>query len=165
MLSPEETTEIEHELAIVPYPSGACIEALKAVQKHRGWVSDEAVRDVANLLGMSPEEVDSVATFYNLVFRHPVGRHVIFLCDSVSCWITGLLSGGDSWWPGRSEARLRVSDDRLSQGGRVPGRRRAGSTADNRSYRCRRLRGAAGGRRLRRKSGCRGRSSSLELYV
>ena len=38
---------------------------------------------------MTPEELDSVATFYNLLFRRPVGRHVILLCDSVSCWIVG----------------------------------------------------------------------------
>lgn len=90
MLSPEEIAEIEHELALVPRKSGACIDALKSVQRHRGWVSDEAVQDVAEFLEMSPEEVDGVATFYNLIFRRPVGRHVIFLCDSVSCWIMGL---------------------------------------------------------------------------
>ncbi len=89
MLSPEEIHEIEHELTVVPQRQGACIEALKAVQRHRGWVSDEAIRDVAEFLEMSPDEVDSVATFYNLIFRQPVGRHVIFLCDSVSCWILG----------------------------------------------------------------------------
>jgi NADH-quinone oxidoreductase subunit E len=36
---------------------------------------------------MSPAEVDSVATFYNLIFRKPVGRHVILLCDSISCYV------------------------------------------------------------------------------
>ena len=38
---------------------------------------------------MTPAELDSVATFYSLIFRHPVGQHVILLCDSVSCWIMG----------------------------------------------------------------------------
>lgn len=89
MLSPEEREEIERELAIVPEPRSACIEALKAVQRHRGWVSDEALRDVASLLEMSEAELDGVATFYNLIHRRPVGRHVILLCDSVSCWIMG----------------------------------------------------------------------------
>ena len=89
MLSPQEIAEIEHELEHVPRKAGVCIEALKAVQRHRGWVCDEAVREVAAFLDMSAAEVDSVATFYNLIFRRPVGRHVIFLCDSVSCWIMG----------------------------------------------------------------------------
>ena len=89
-LTPEETQEIDHEIAIVPYKSSAAIEALKAVQRRRGWVSDEALKDIAAYLEMSPEELEGVATFYNLIFRRPVGRHVIFLCDSVSCWILGV---------------------------------------------------------------------------
>ena len=62
---------------------------MKIVQRHRGWVSDESMRDIGELLGMSPADLDGVATFYNLIFRKPVGRHVIMLCDSVSCWIMG----------------------------------------------------------------------------
>jgi NADH-quinone oxidoreductase subunit E len=65
------------------------VEALRAVQSHRGWVSDQAVCDIAELLGLTAEEVESVATFYSMIFREPVGRHVIYLCDSVSCWIMG----------------------------------------------------------------------------
>ena len=89
MLSPAELKEIEHELAHYEQPSAATIEALKIVQKHRGWVSDEAVKDIAEKLRTSAADVDSVATFYNLIFRKPVGRHVIFQCDSVSCHIMG----------------------------------------------------------------------------
>lgn len=87
MLTPEERSAIEHELSIVPRKSAACIEALKVVQRQRGYVSDEAIAELAAFLEMSPAELDAVATFYNLVFRRPVGRHVIYLCDSVSCWI------------------------------------------------------------------------------
>ncbi len=89
MLSAEERKEIEAELAHYPDKRAVCIDAMKVVQQHRGWVSDEALRDVAELLEMSVDELDSVATFYNLIFRKPVGRHVIMVCDSVSCWIMG----------------------------------------------------------------------------
>lgn len=89
MLSAEEREEIEAELQRYPDRQAVCIDALLIMQRHRGWVSDEAVRDIAEALAMSPAEVDAVATFYNRVFRRPVGRHVIFLCDSVSCWIMG----------------------------------------------------------------------------
>jgi len=89
MLSAEELKEIEHELAHYEQPSAATIEALKIVQKHRGWVSDEAVKAIAEKLRTSAADVDSVATFYNLIFRKPVGRHVIFVCDSVSCYVMG----------------------------------------------------------------------------
>lgn len=89
MLSSEERAEIQAEIDLLPYRSSAVIEALKVVQKHRRWVDDDAVHDVAEMLEMSSAEVDSVATFYNLIFRRPVGRHVILLCDSVSCWLCG----------------------------------------------------------------------------
>jgi NADH-quinone oxidoreductase subunit E len=89
MLTEEERTEIAAELLRYPERRAACIEALKIVQRRRGWVSDESLREVAALLGMTPDELDGVGTFYNLIFRQPVGRHVILLCDSVSCWIMG----------------------------------------------------------------------------
>lgn len=88
-LSVAECEAIDHEISCYPRPQAACIEALKIVQQHRGWVSDEAVQAIADYLAMSPAEVDGVATFYNLIFRRPVGENVIFLCNSVSCWIMG----------------------------------------------------------------------------
>ena len=89
MLSEEEKSEIEAEARHFVYKRAACVDALKVVQRHRGWVSDESLRDVAEYLGMTPDELDNVATFYNLIFRKPVGKHVILVCDSVSCWIMG----------------------------------------------------------------------------
>lgn len=87
MLLEEEKQEIQAELNKFPLKSAACIEALKIVQKHRKWVPDESIEDLAQILDMTPAEVENVATFYNLIFRRPVGRHVILLCDSISCWI------------------------------------------------------------------------------
>lgn len=89
MLTDDERHEIEAELGHYEQKRAACIEALKIVQRHRGWVSDESLHDIAALLGMTPDELDNVATFYNLIFRKPVGEHVILLCDSVSCWLLG----------------------------------------------------------------------------
>lgn len=89
MLTEEMQREIREEMTRVAYKQSACIEALKVVQRHEGWVSDERLHDVAEFLEMTPDELDSVATFYNLIFRKPVGKHVILLCDSISCWVTG----------------------------------------------------------------------------
>src|SRR5215471_12297155 len=89
MLTPEEQTQIEAEFPHYPNRKAVSIDAMKIVQKHRGWVPDEALTDIGELLGMSATDLDGIATFYNLIFRHPVGRHVIYLCDSVSCWIMG----------------------------------------------------------------------------
>jgi NADH-quinone oxidoreductase subunit E len=89
MLTAQEIKEIEKAISIVPYKKAACVEALKVVQEHRSYVSDESLKDVASFMDMSAEELDSVATFYNLIFRKPVGRHIILLCDSISCWVMG----------------------------------------------------------------------------
>jgi len=87
MLSEQEIHEIDKEIGIMPVRKSACIEALKIVQKYRGWVSDECLNEVAAYMQMSAEELDSVATFYNLIFRKPVGRNIILLCDSISCYV------------------------------------------------------------------------------
>ena len=89
MLSEEEIKEIQKEIKQYPYPAAACIDALKIVQHHRRWVSDESVKDIGQILGISNEEVDSVATFYSRIYRKPVGRNVILVCDSVSCMVMG----------------------------------------------------------------------------
>ena len=89
MLTEAETKAISTIAQRYENRRGASIEALREVQGSHGWISDEDLCDIARVLGLSPDELDGVATFYNLVFRRPVGRHVILLCDSVSCWIMG----------------------------------------------------------------------------
>jgi NADH-quinone oxidoreductase subunit E len=81
--------KIESQLSRFPYKQAACIEALTLVQESNRWISDEAVKELAEILEMTREGVDSVATFYSMIYREPVGRHVIHLCDSVSCWVMG----------------------------------------------------------------------------
>lgn len=68
------------------------VEALKIVQKKRGWVPDGAIAAIAQVLGISNSEIEEVATFYSQIYRQPVGRHVILYCDSVVCHITGYQS-------------------------------------------------------------------------
>lgn len=89
MLSGEERKEIEMKLADYPDKQAMSIESMLIVQRHRGWVSEESMHDLSELLGLSIADLDGVATFYNLIRRKPVGRHVALLCDSVSCWIMG----------------------------------------------------------------------------
>jgi NADH-quinone oxidoreductase subunit E len=91
VLTSEDISEIEQTFQHFPLKSAACIEGLKIIQKNHRWVSDEAVKELAEVLEMSPAAIDSVATYYNLIFRKPVGRHVILVCESVSCWMMGYL--------------------------------------------------------------------------
>ncbi len=89
MLSPEEIKAIEDGIKKEETPRSTCIAAMNFIQTQRGYVSDENLTDLAPMLGMSVSGLESVATFYSLIFRKPVGKHVILLCDSVSCWILG----------------------------------------------------------------------------
>ena len=89
MLSDEEKQAIAAECQHCMEKQGASLEALKILQRRRGWISDESLHDICDYLDMTVEELDGVASFYNLIFRKPVGRHVIYLCDSVSCWMLG----------------------------------------------------------------------------
>jgi NADH-quinone oxidoreductase subunit E len=87
MLTDELKREIEVAINTCVTRKNACIEAMLIVQRHRGWISDDSIRDIAEFLEMSVDQLDSTATFYNHIHRKPVGRHVILICDSVSCWI------------------------------------------------------------------------------
>jgi NADH-quinone oxidoreductase subunit E len=89
LLSLAELTAIDAEIAHVPHRSAVAIDALKIVQAQRGWISDESLQAIASHLHMSAEELDGIATFYNLIFRRPVGEQVILMCNSISCWIKG----------------------------------------------------------------------------
>ena len=89
IITEEIKKEIEQIYEHFPQKSAACIEGLRVIQKYHRWVSDEAIEELAEILDMSPDAIDSVATFYNLIFRKPVGRHVILVCDSMSCWMMG----------------------------------------------------------------------------
>ena len=89
MLSDTEQRELEEAVTHYPDKRGAAIDALLIIQRRRGWISDDTLHEIAQFLEITDEDLDSIATFYNLVFRKPVGRHVAFVCDSISCWIKG----------------------------------------------------------------------------
>lgn len=88
-LSLAEIQEINAEMIHYEDKTAVSIEALKIVQKHRRWVSDECLVAVAELLEISPAQLEGVATFYNLIYRRPVGKTVIHCCNSVTCWMLG----------------------------------------------------------------------------
>ncbi|WP_417796763.1 NADH-quinone oxidoreductase subunit NuoE [Stutzerimonas nitrititolerans] len=96
VLSETERSAIEHEMHHYEDPRAASIEALKIVQKARGWVPDGACDAIGEILGIPASDVEGVATFYSQIFRVPVGRHIIRVCDSMTCYIGGHESVLDS---------------------------------------------------------------------
>ncbi|WP_312905025.1 NADH-quinone oxidoreductase subunit NuoE [Stutzerimonas nitrititolerans] len=96
VLSETERSAIEHEMHHYEDSRAASIEALKIVQKARGWVPDGACDAIGEILGIPASDVEGVATFYSQIFRVPVGRHIIRVCDSMTCYIGGHESVLDS---------------------------------------------------------------------
>lgn len=88
-LSDDERREIEAALPHYPDRRAAAAAAMRIVQRRRRWLSDEVLADLGGYLGMSVEELDSLATFANMLFRRPVGRHIVLVCDSFACWSLG----------------------------------------------------------------------------
>lgn len=88
-LSKVEYEAIKEECLHYEDIRAASIEALKIVQKNRGWISDSVIILIAQILHISVVDLEGVATFYNQIFRQPVGRHIIRYCDSVVCYLYG----------------------------------------------------------------------------
>ncbi|MFP5259494.1 MAG: NADH-quinone oxidoreductase subunit NuoE [Acidobacteriota bacterium] len=74
-------------VASVARPREAAVDVMYALQRHYGYLCDEAMHRAADLLGMTTLELESLATFYDYLYRRPVGRYVIHVCDSVICWM------------------------------------------------------------------------------
>src|SRR5690606_15429234 len=83
-----DRAEIEHEMAHYDNPRAARIGALKTVQARYGRVPDGASQPISELIGISVADLEGVATFYSMIFRQPVGRHVVKICDSIACHLT-----------------------------------------------------------------------------
>ncbi|MGD8251111.1 MAG: NADH-quinone oxidoreductase subunit NuoE [Desulfobacterales bacterium] len=71
------------------HPKELIVDVLFAVQDHFGYLSDDAMAEAAAIMEMTPLELEEISTFYTFLFREPVGRYVIHVCDSVVCWMDG----------------------------------------------------------------------------
>jgi NADH-quinone oxidoreductase subunit E len=75
--------------ASLAHPREMVIDVLRAIQDANGWVPDEGVELAASILGLLPLQVEEIATFYDKIYRQPVGKRVIHVCDSICCWSRG----------------------------------------------------------------------------
>jgi len=63
------------------------VDVMFELQSHCGYMSDEAMAEASGLLGMTTLELEELATFYDHIYREPVGKYVIHVCDSAICWM------------------------------------------------------------------------------
>ncbi len=95
MLPEEIRKPLQDRIEEVAHPRELIVDVVFALQDHYGYLSDEGLEEAAGLLGMSPMEVEELATFYTFIYREPVGRYVIHVCDSLICWMEGQESISD----------------------------------------------------------------------
>jgi NADH-quinone oxidoreductase subunit E len=87
---PEALAQTLHaRLGETEHPRELAVDIMMALQDHYGYLSDQAIEEGARLLGMTPLELEELATFYDFIYREPVGRYVLAVCDGVVCWMNG----------------------------------------------------------------------------
>jgi NADH-quinone oxidoreductase subunit E len=89
MLPKDIKDALAEQISAVEHPRELVVDVIFALQDHYGYLTDEALKEAAMLLSLSPLEVEELATFYTFIYREPVGKYVIHLCDSVICWLDG----------------------------------------------------------------------------
>jgi len=89
MLPKELLETMRAKIASTAHPRELAVDVMLASQNHYGYLSDEALEEASRLLGMTPLELEELATFYDFIYREPVGRFVIHVCDGVVCWMNG----------------------------------------------------------------------------
>jgi NADH-quinone oxidoreductase subunit E len=84
-------TEIEKILDKYPpdRKRSAVLPLLYIAQKEYGYCTPDAIREVAGIVGVEPTEVESVVGFYTLFYDHPVGEHVVQICNDLPCALRG----------------------------------------------------------------------------
>jgi NADH-quinone oxidoreductase subunit E len=87
MLPKELVETLQAQIANVEQPRELAVDVMLSLQQRYGYLSDEALEEGARLLGMTSLEMEELATFYDFIYRRPVGRFVIHVCDGVVCWM------------------------------------------------------------------------------
>ncbi|HVS28196.1 MAG TPA: NAD(P)H-dependent oxidoreductase subunit E [Solirubrobacteraceae bacterium] len=85
----ELRAQIEAAMARYPDRHSAVIPALTAAQRHHGWCSPEAIDQVAAVMRLTPAYCVSIATFYDMLYTEPVGKHDVYVCTNISCSMLG----------------------------------------------------------------------------
>ena len=81
--------QIQEIAAEYPQSRSAVLPALRLAQEQYGWLSPEALREVADALDVTPAYCQAVASFYDMFHMKPVGRHLVEVCTNISCALVG----------------------------------------------------------------------------
>jgi NADH-quinone oxidoreductase subunit E len=81
------TEQLQSKIAAAEDPREQAVNVMYAIQRHYGWLTDEGLEEAAALVGMTPLEVEELATFYDFIYRSPVGQYVLHVCDGLVCWV------------------------------------------------------------------------------
>jgi len=81
--------EIQKAAARYPQRRSAIMPALRMAQERHGWLSPDALREVASALDLTPAYCKAVASFYDMYHLEPVGRHMVEICTNISCALVG----------------------------------------------------------------------------
>lgn len=87
--SAENLTLAREIVSRYPRPKSAVIPLLHLAQEQEGWISEEAMREIADLVGVTPAEVRGTGTFYEMFHFEPIGRYLLNICGTMSCALMG----------------------------------------------------------------------------
>lgn len=88
-MKPEWTEWAKEAKAKFPKGNSALMPLMHRIQQSEGWLSGDILNDVAELLDLAPQYVESVASFYSLYYKQPVGKKVVHVCVGLSCMLAG----------------------------------------------------------------------------
>ena len=79
--------KLQNQIDQAENPREQAVNVMFEVQRHYGYLTDEGLIEAAAMLGVTPLELEELATFYDFIYREPVGRFVLHVCDGVVCWM------------------------------------------------------------------------------
>ncbi len=88
-LNPENVRRSKELMGLYPDPRSALIPILHIAQEQDGWLTNDAMEHIGELLDLAPAEVYGTASFYDMLFTHPVGRYLVSICTNLACMING----------------------------------------------------------------------------
>jgi NADH-quinone oxidoreductase subunit E len=112
-LTKDNEARARSTIALYPQPRSAMLPLLHLVQEQNGYLTEDGMAHVAELLGVSPVEVYGTASFYDMFFTHPVGTYLVSVCTNIAC----LLNGGYELLE-HAEERLGVQAGGTTEDGR-----------------------------------------------